>query len=358
MCRDKLLFFAIHPEKTRKFLYLHIRASILIVHIPRSDDIASFTMFNFALPPDYLPPRKVYHDPHALVRDPASVPIGFERANGGSKFRYQILASGSSSRPSSTETVADASVADAARDTPTEPPSPPGDGDVRPNVGLREDTDVNQSGAQIPELARDYASTFAYHNGNAYHNGSAWFLAGPSSRENSEQTPHNGVPSVDRPSGPLEQVASTSPEQSSQRKREEAELNSRFDRPQNPHARIACMRQHMDMLTQRADHVCSGLHCFDETCTIDLPGRQGCRFADSFHSHGTAPCVWGWGLMMRQYARQFGERDATTTSLDEIARWHRQRCTHAPRFEGPALVRDPPEGSNEMNVIWVINPSE
>lgn len=348
-------------------------------------------MLGCNLPPDYLPPRKPYHGLRNMVRDPASVPIGSERAAaGGSKLRYQISASGSSSRPSSSQTVSDTPVAEAAVDSHIELFPSTGDGDVTPKVGLREDTGVNQSCVEIPELAMDYAPISAYHNGDA------WYLAGPASRENSEQIPHNAVPSVDRPSCPFMQVAPTSSaktpsypenpvsffaarqmreaqrlreeqgrrevrlreEQHSQKKREEAELNSRFERPQTSEERNACLRQHMDMLTKRTNHVCSDPRCFDVTCTIELPKRQGCRFADSFHSNGTAPCIWGWGSMLREYARQFGERIAMTISLDEIARWHRQRREFAQRFEGPVLVKDPPEGSNEGNVVWVINPSE
>jgi hypothetical protein len=348
-------------------------------------------MLDCNLPPDYLPPRKPYHGLRNMVRDPASVPIGSERAAaGGSKLRYQIFASGSSSRPSSSQTVSDTPVAEAAVDSPIELSPSTGDGDVTPKVGPREDTDVNQSCLEIPELAMDNAPMSAYHNGDA------WYLAGPASGANSEQIPHNAVPSVDRPSCPFMQVASTSSaetpsypedpvsfvaarqmreeqrlreeqdrrdarlreEQHSQRKREEAELNSRFERPQTSEARNACSREHVHMLTRRANHVCSGPHCFDETCTIDLPERQGCRFANSFHSNDTAPCIWGWGSMLREYTTRFGERIAMTTSLDEIARWHLQRRKFAQRFEGPVLVKDPPEGSNEGNVVWIINPSE
>jgi hypothetical protein len=336
-------------------------------------------MLDLNLPPDYLPPRKPYYGPQDRVQDPASVPIGFERSVGGSKLRHQISASGLSSRPSSSQTVSDTSVVEAALDSFIEVSPSSGDGDVTPRVGPREDTDVSQSGVEILELARGDASMSVYHNGDA------WFLAGPSSRENSEQIPHNAVPAIDHPACPFMQAGPTSSaetpsypeapisfvfarqmrqeqklseEQHSQRKRKETELNSHFERPQASGERYAYMRQHMDMLTKRANHVCRDSRCFDETYTIGLPERQGCRFADLFHSNDTAPCIWGWGSMLSEYARQFGERDAMTTSLDEIAHWHRKRRKYAQRFEGPVLVKDPPEGSNEGNVIWVINPSE
>jgi hypothetical protein len=339
------------------------------------------------LPPDYLPPRKHCHGPQNGVRDPASVPIGSERAAAaaaGSKLRYQIFASGSSSRPSSSQTVLDTLLAEAAVDSSIELSPSTDDGDVTPKVRPREDTDTNPLDLEVPELAMGYASNSAYRNGDA------WFFAGPASMENSEQIPQNSVPSVDSPSCPSMQVSPTSSaetpsypeapsypedpvssvaatqmgeeqrlrEELDRREREEAALNSRFHRPQTSEVRYAYMHQHMDMLTRRANHVCSDSHCFDVTCTIGLPARQGCRFADSFHSNRTRPCIWGWGSMLREYAMQFGESDAMTKSLDEIAHWHRQRRRFAQRIEGLVLVRDPPEGSNEGNVIWVINPAQ
>jgi hypothetical protein len=144
-----------------------------------------------------------------------------------------------------------------------------------------------------------------------------------------------------------------------ERKRKEDERKSRFERPKTVEERENCIRKHMDMLSQRASHVCKDSHCFEEACTIDLPERQGCRYADSFHSQNTSPCVWGRGLMMRAYSSEFGEKAAMETSLDEIVDWYRQRCKHGQRIRSYTLVRDPPGAPVEgRNVFWVKNPSE
>jgi hypothetical protein len=144
-----------------------------------------------------------------------------------------------------------------------------------------------------------------------------------------------------------------------ERKRKEDERKSRFERPKTVEERENCIRKHMDMLSQRASHVCKGSHCFEEACTIDLPERQGCRYADSFHSQSTSPCVWGWGLMVRAFSSEFGENAAMETSLDEIADWYRQRCKHGQRIRSLTLVRDPPGAPVEgRNVFWVIPPAE
>jgi hypothetical protein len=144
-----------------------------------------------------------------------------------------------------------------------------------------------------------------------------------------------------------------------ERKRKEDEKKSRFERPKTIEGRHDCIRKHMDMLSQRASHVCKDSHCFEEACTIDLPERQGCRYADSFHSQSTSPCVWGWGLMMRAYSMESGEDAAMKTSLDEIVDWYRQRCKHGQRIRSYTLMRDPPGAPVEgRNVFWVINPAE
>jgi hypothetical protein len=241
-----------------------------------------------------------------------------------------------------------------------------------------------------------------------YHNDSTQTFAGgpdvPSetSRGSYEQRPHNAAPFVDGGSCPVMQVASTSSvahpsyqedsisyvaalrmekeqkrkEQEleeeqrrlaweeyhnmmKERKRKEDERKSRFERPKTVEGRQDCIRKHMDMLSQRASHVCKDSHCFEDACTIGLPGRQGCRYAYSFHSQSTSPCVWGWGLMLRAYSMEFGENAAMETNLDEIANWYRERGKHGQRILSHTLVIDPPGAPVEgRNVFWVINPAE
>jgi hypothetical protein len=143
--------------------------------------------------------------------------------------------------------------------------------------------------------------------------------------------------------------------------REELEL--RYKRPETREQRRYCADKHNEMLFERGLHVCEETPCFDNACTIGLPGRKGCRYAKGFHSTpSTSPCVWGWGLMLKEYEIEFGSAAAKFTHLDEVTEWYRQRNEHEHehehnrRFEGPVLVKDPPNPLPGQQFYWVVRP--
>jgi len=142
-----------------------------------------------------------------------------------------------------------------------------------------------------------------------------------------------------------------------QRMRRPDLLIDRYKRPETEEAREHCMRKHIGMRYRRAIHTCTRLPCFDEACTIDLPGSTGCRYADSFHSgSNTNPCTWGWGLMLRKVKEEIDITVARTADLDDIAEWYRQQCRNHPRFQGPVLVTDPPNAPDRNKCYWVVAP--
>jgi len=142
-----------------------------------------------------------------------------------------------------------------------------------------------------------------------------------------------------------------------QRMRRPDLLINRYKRPETEEAREHCMRKHMGMRYRRTIHTCTRLPCFDEACTIDLPGSTGCRYADSFHSGvNTNPCIWGWGLMLRKVKEEIDITVARTANLDEIAEWYRERCRNHQRFQGPVLVTDPPNAPDINKCYWVVAP--
>jgi hypothetical protein len=341
---------------------------------------------------------------------PASKPVYPEIPNPNAQD--QRCVAGPSSRPASSQTVSSTSTSHVPVDSPMkllftgkeDDVFDPCDGksDLAPTRRVRDITEFNLEHIWDREPAEYSKPTPAYHNDSAQ-----FFAGGPdvpseTSRGSYEQNPHNAAPFVNGDSYPAMQMAPTSsaaypsyPEESisfvaairmkkEQRRREEQELQedrrlawekyweemkerkriedkmkSRYERPKTVEGRKDCIRKHMDMLSQRASHVCKDSHCFDETCTIGLPERQGCRYADSFHSRDTRPCVWGWGLMLRAYSMNSGEKAAMETNLDEIANWHRQRGKHGQKILSHTLVRDPPGAPVEgRNVFWVINPAE
>lgn len=136
-------------------------------------------------------------------------------------------------------------------------------------------------------------------------------------------------------------------------------LTDRYKRPGTEEDREYCVRQHMEMLSKRASHTCVDAPCFNEACTTDLPGRTGCRYADSFHSNpNTNPCIWGWGLMLRMFEEHLGPMVARRTNLDDIAKWYRQRRRNDQRLQGPVLVTDPPNAPDRNKCYWVIAPPQ
>lgn len=146
-------------------------------------------------------------------------------------------------------------------------------------------------------------------------------------------------------------------EEHSQRSEREAELNSRNKRPETREERRYCADKHNGMLFERGLHICEDSPCFDDACTIGLPGRTGCRYAKGFHSNpSTNPCVWGWGLILKEYEIEFGSAAAKFTRLDEMTEWYRQRREHDRRFEGPVLVKDPPYPLPGQQYYWVVRP--
>jgi hypothetical protein len=135
------------------------------------------------------------------------------------------------------------------------------------------------------------------------------------------------------------------------------ELNLRYKLPETREERRYCADKHNEMLFERGLHVCEESPCFDNACTIGLPGRTGCRYAKAFHSTpSTSPCVWGWGLMLKEYEIEFGSAAAKFTQLDEVTEWYRQRREHDRRFEGPVLVKDPPYPLPGQQYYWVVRP--
>jgi hypothetical protein len=341
---------------------------------------------------------------------PASKPVYPEIPNPNAQDRGCVA--GPTSRPASSQTVSSTSTIQGPVDSPMKLPLTGKKDDVFDPCDGESDLAPPPKGNLIAKLDLSYLwseESAEYSKPTpAYHNGSAQFFAGgpdvPSEASigSYEQDPHNTAPFVDGASYPAVQVAETSSvaypsysegsisyvatiqmkreqrrreeqelqedrrlawekyhKELNERKRQEDEMKSRYERPKTVEGRKDCIRKHMDMLSQRASHVCKDSHCFDETCTIGLPERQGCRYADSFHSQSTSPCVWAWGLMLRAYSMNSGEKAAMETNLDEIANWHRQRGKHGQRILSHTLVRDPPGGPVEgRNVFWVINPAE
>lgn len=136
-------------------------------------------------------------------------------------------------------------------------------------------------------------------------------------------------------------------------------LIERYNRPETKEERKNCVRQHTQMLLRRTRHLCTDAPCFDDACTIDLAGLAGCRYAEALHAESNMnPCMWGWGLMLKNCEDRLGSAVAKTTDLDEIAAWYRRRRRTGQRFQGPVLARDPPNAPDGTNYYIVKAPLE
>ncbi|KAG9949476.1 hypothetical protein KCU85_g4210, partial [Aureobasidium melanogenum] len=134
--------------------------------------------------------------------------------------------------------------------------------------------------------------------------------------------------------------------------------SKRFEPPKEREARRCCMAQYEVMQQKRANHTCDQEPCFDEACSHDLPGGKGCRYSEAFHLHSTHACMWGWGKMLVEHAEWYGSSAAMTEELGKIAQLYRERHTHDKRFEGPVVVKDPPNASGETPYYLVVEPPE
>ena len=84
--------------------------------------------------------------------------------------------------------------------------------------------------------------------------------------------------------------------------------------------------------------------------------NRGCRYSNSFHSHGTRPCNLGWGKILHEYAlahdSQSMEMDLMDDILEEYRRWHAED----ERFRSPILRFEP--GVNPEISTWELLPSQ
>lgn len=150
----------------------------------------------------------------------------------------------------------------------------------------------------------------------------------------------------------------TEEEASTQTIREGDDPTGRYEHPETPRARQYCMRQYEVLQQRRANHTCDQEPCFDAACPRDLPGGNGCRYGEVFHSELTSPCMWGWGKILVEHAERYGCAAAMTGNLNKMAQLYRERHVHDQRFAGPVVVRDPPNAPDDTHYYLVVEPPE
>lgn len=169
----------------------------------------------------------------------------------------------------------------------------------------------------------------------------------------------NTAPGPSRPRCPFQsRAARQNPNQQTEMTRED-DVKNRFERPESPGTRQNCIRQYRIMQQRCLDHACDQTPCFDEACTFGMPQDSGCRYSAAFFTREpTSPCIWAWGKILLEHEERYGKEAAMTVDLEGMSQLYRERHERDQRFQGPALVMDPPNLPEGGMYYWVIRPTE